>query len=151
MMRPNSEDGAAKTMQTAAFSVMLDALGRSVPEDPRVDRQRGSCGGLAAIGSRRGGPNPKGQSQNVGYEKPGHLDVDRASSSGNDEDAPKDALSSPAFSVSMLQLDDAELAELLKKALVLRPWLLLPIKKAASCFVQPKPNSDVSWASPPKR
>mmetsp|Transcript_48153 Transcript_48153/g.127509 ORF Transcript_48153/g.127509 Transcript_48153/m.127509 type:complete len:359 (-) Transcript_48153:98-1174(-) len=143
------QDGAAKSLQTAAFSMMLDALGRSfVAEDPRVDRLRGSCGGLAPIGTGRSGPAPKSrQVHEVGYEGSGDFGGDQASTSGNDENKDDGSRSSPAFIVSMLQLDDSELAELLTKALVLRPWLLLPIKKAASCFVPPKPNG----ASPPKR
>merc|ERR1712136_307509 len=71
------QDGAAKSLQNAAFSMMLDALGRSfVAEDPRVDRLRGSCGG-------------------------------QASTSGNEENKDDGSWSSPAFSVSMLQLDDS--------------------------------------------
>jgi len=143
------QDGAAKSLQNAAFSMMLDALGRSfVAEDPRVDRLRGSCGGLAPIGTGRSGPAPKSRHlHKMGYEKSGDFGGDQASTSGNEENKDDGSWSSPAFSVSMLQLDDSELAELLTKALVLRPWLLLPIKKAASCFVPPKPNG----ASPPKR
>jgi hypothetical protein len=54
----------------------------------------------------------------------------------------------PALMLSMLKLDDSELAELLNKMLVLRPWLLMPIKKGQLQWKSERSRDRCSVAAP---